>query len=166
MCRVNETPWVFHVDVLNLLLRHLPSAATEWCGNPAWPGAVQLGFHLAFCCAQNEPLCGFLHRPRSEGNSEQRAPQRSRCLEISNQGNKWSTPETQISTIKETSVCTWSPHEGFYYFFFFSEGSMSYFHHSWSLSDKEKKRTWGRIGCCERPSWFQNSSYYLRLVAA
>ncbi|XP_042369819.1 transmembrane protein 47 [Plectropomus leopardus] len=66
-----------------------PVSSAEWsCNSTLGTGAVQLGFHLAFCCAQNEPLCGFLHRPRSEGNSEQRAPQRSRCLEISYQGNK------------------------------------------------------------------------------
>lgn len=55
-----------------------------------------MGFHLAFCCVQNKPLCEFLHRPRSKGNSENRAPQRSRCLEISYQGNNWDTSEKLV----------------------------------------------------------------------
>lgn len=82
----------------------------ERCGNPASPGAVQLGFHLAFCYAQNEPLCALLHRPRSKGRAEHAAPQRSRCLEISNQGNKWSTPEMLFSSNRETSVLFHRPH--------------------------------------------------------
>lgn len=89
--------------------------ATEWCGNPASPGALQLGFHLAFCYAQNEPLCALLHRPRSKGNSEHTTPQRSRCLEISNQGNKWSTSEMLLSSIRETSVLFQSLHDLFIY---------------------------------------------------
>lgn len=77
---------------------------TQRSGTFALPVAVQLGFHLAFCCTQNGPLCGFLLRPRIEGNLEQRTPQRSRCLEISNQGNKWSTPEMLMPSIKEMSA--------------------------------------------------------------
>lgn len=112
---MNKTSLVFYLDQLTLILQHLSQCATEWCGNVASPGAVQLGFHLAFCCSQNEPLCGFLHRPRSEGNPEQRTPQRSRCLQISNQGNERSTPEMLIFSIKETSL--WSPYEGFHFIF-------------------------------------------------
>ena len=73
---MNKTPCKTHFlsGRVKFVSETFAQRAAEWCGNPASPGAVQLGFHLAFCCAQNEPLCGFLHRQGARATQSRELP--------------------------------------------------------------------------------------------